>query len=45
MKEITAEKFIKRGGSEIIFFLPSPTAASYFVKSGKFIHPLIRSSV
>lgn len=39
MKEIAAEKFIKRGGSETIFFMSSQLEASVIVRNGKFIHP------
>ena len=39
LHEIKAEKFIKRGGNEIIFFMPSQITASYIVKNGKFVKP------
>lgn len=37
MKSIGAEKFIKRGGSEFIFFMPSQESASLLIENGKFI--------
>lgn len=39
METIKADKFIKRGGSECIFFLPSQNAANELITNGKFVSP------
>lgn len=39
LHEIKAEKFIKRGGNEVIFFMPSQIIASLIVQQGKFVSP------